>query len=82
MRQIKIFSIESSNSIQTRLDLFNKSLGLKFIEISIVVLGLFSLLFVDDFFQKNYDFWPLVMAILFGIVMNWLARSTNDRWII
>lgn len=82
VRQIKIFSIESSNSIQTRLDLFNKSLGLKFIEISIVVLGLFSLLFVDDFFQKNYDFWPLVMAILFGIVMNWLARSTNDRWII
>lgn len=82
VRQLKIFSIESSNSIQTRLDLFNKSLGLKFFDISIVILGLFTLLFVDDFFYRNYDFWPLVMAIVVGVVLNWLARSTGERWII
>jgi len=82
IRQIKIMSIENLSSIQTRIDLFNKSLGLGFFDYSIIIFGILSLSFVDNYYYLEYDFWPLAFAIIMGFTFNLFSRSSKERWVI
>lgn len=81
VRQLKIYSIESLNSIQPKLDLFNKSLGHKWFDYTIIFFGLLFFGFIGDFYQ-SLDWIPLVIAILVGIIVNMLCKPAHSPWII
>jgi len=80
VRFIKIDCVENSNSFQPKLDLFNKNLSLGGMNYSILVLGIISVYFT--FCYYDYDFLPLIMAIMSGVGLNMLLRSSNARWVI
>ena len=81
VRQLKIYSIESLNSIQPKLDLFNKSLGHKWFDYTLIFLGLLSFAFIFDYYQ-NLDWIPLIIAIIIGIIVNMLSKPAHSPWII
>lgn len=80
VRLIKIDCIESSNSFQKRLDLFNKNLGLKGSNFVIVILGI--LVLTIDMSSMEYDFVPLVFAMTFGVFVNMSLKGASSKWVI
>ena len=78
VRFIKIDAIENANSFQPMLDLFNKNLGLKWMNISILVLCFIAMIFT--LFYYDYDFLPLLMVIAIGIMINMSLSAANRRW--
>ena len=80
VRQVKIISIESLNSIQSRIDLFNKTLGRKFFDGSIIGLGIIGLSLTN--YYNSRAFIPLIVAIILGFMFNLLCKASNERWVI
>ena len=78
IRFIKIDSIENANSFQPILDLFNKNLGLKWMNLSILVLCALASIFT--LFYYDYDFLPLLIVIATGITINMGLPTANRRW--
>ena len=78
VRYIKIDAIENANSFQPILDLFNKNLGLKWVNLSILVLCVIAAAFT--LFYYDYDFLPLLIVIAIGVTINMSLRAANKRW--
>lgn len=78
VRFIKIDAIENANSFQPMLDLFNKNLGLKWVNVSI--LALCSIATVFTLFYYDYDFLPLLIVISTGVSINMSLPAANRRW--
>ena len=78
VRYIKIDAIENANSFQPILDLFNKNLGLKWMNIAI--LALCSIATVFTLFYYDYDFLPLLIVISTGLTINMTLPGANRRW--
>ncbi len=78
VRYIKIDAIENANSFQPILDLFNKNLGMKWMNISIIVLCMIASAFT--LFYLDYDFLPLLIVIATGITINMTLPAANRRW--
>lgn len=78
VRAIKIECIENSNTIQPKLDLFNKTLGQRTFDGAILLCCAITLAFTGTYYR--YDFVALVLAISTGITTNMLLRSSSSRW--
>ena len=78
VRLIKIERIENSSSVQSRFDMLNKNLDLKFFNIAIIVLGLLAGYFT--FIEFDYDLMPLIFAIVFGVFINMTQYGANKPW--
>ena len=78
VRAIKIECIENSNTIQPKLDLFNKALGQRSFDSAILLCCTITLAFTGTYYR--YDFAALAMAIFTGIATNMLLRSSSTRW--
>ena len=81
VRQLKIYSIESLDTIQPKLDLFNKTLGHKWYDYAIIFLGILAVVFIYDYYQ-SFDWMPLIVAILLGIIINLFCKSAHTPWVI
>ncbi len=81
IRQIKIYRIETSNTIQPYIDLFNKSLGQGFFDWSMIVLCVLALAYIGNYYE-TYDWVPLILAILFGTIFNMFCKPAHEKWII
>ena len=80
VRLVKIDSIETSNSFQKRLDLFNKNLGLSVSNYTIIVLCIISIYFSLTVY--DFDFIPLIWAIMWGVIVNMQLKGANAKWLI
>ena len=80
VRLIKISSIENSCSIQNKLDIMNKNLRLTGQNITIIILGIVAFYFTLEYY--DYDFIPLIVAILIGVFVNMMSRSAKTPWTI
>ena len=78
VRAVKIECIENSNTIQPKLDLFNKALGQRSFDSAILLCCTITLAFTGTYYR--YDFAALAMAISTGIATNMLLRSSSTRW--
>lgn len=78
VRTIKIECIENSNTIQPKLDLFNKALGQRAFDIAIILCGIITLAYTGTYY--GYDFAALVCVVISGIITNMLLRSSSTRW--
>jgi len=78
VRFIKIDAIENANSFQPMLDLFNKNLGLKWVNVTIIALC--SIATVFTLFYYDYDFLPLLIVISTGVSINMALPAANRRW--
>lgn len=78
VRTIKIECIENSNTIQPKIDLFNKALGQRSFDYAILTSCFIVLLFTGTYYRFNFI--ALAMAIITGIVMNMRLRSSSTRW--
>lgn len=80
VRLIKIDCIESSKSFQKTLDLFNKNLGLRWANLTIIILAPFAFYF--SILSLNFEALPLIVAIAFGVFINMTLRGANKSWAI
>lgn len=80
VRLIKIDCIESSNSFQKKLDLLNKNLSLTGFNYSIIILGIVAIYFCYSHY--DFDFIPLIVAIISGVSINMLLNGANAKWTI
>lgn len=78
VRFIKIDAIENTNSFQPILDLFNKNLRMKFMDLAIIALC--SVAMVFTYFYYDYDFMPLLVVISTGVGINMSLPAANRRW--
>lgn len=78
VRFIKIDAIENANSFQPILDLFNKNLGVKWVNVSILILCVLAAIFT--LFYYDYDFLPLLIVIAIGVTINMSLPAANRRW--
>ena len=78
VRFIKIDAIENANSFQPILDLFNKNLGMKWMDLSIIALC--SVAMVFTYFYYDYDFMPLLVVISTGVGINMSLPAASKRW--
>lgn len=78
VRLIKIDRIENSNSFQPKLDLFNKNLNLGWFNVAIVALAVISGYFT--IFYYDFDLFPLIFAIGFGVAINMTLHGANKPW--
>lgn len=78
VRFIKIDAIENANSFQPILDLFNKNLGMKWMNLAILVLCSVAMAFT--LFYYDYDFMPLLIVISTGVGINMTMPGANRRW--
>lgn len=78
VRTIKIECIENSNTIQPKLDLFNKALGQRAFDIAIILCGIITLAYTGTYY--GYDFAALVCVVISGVTTNMLLRSSSMRW--
>ena len=78
VRFIKIDAIENANSFQPILDLFNKNLGMKWMNILIILLCMVAMVF--SFVYYDYDFMPLLIVIATGVSVNMALPAANRRW--
>ena len=81
IRQLKIYSIESLNTIQPKLDLFNKSLGHFYMDLAIIVFCLLAYSFIGNYYT-TLDWEPLLFAIFMGVSLNFFLKSSKDPWVI
>lgn len=80
VRMVKIQSIESGHSIQPVLDLMNKSVGHRKMDIFFIVLGVLSMAWTFIFY--DIDFLPLIAAITIGLAINMFCRRTSEPWVV
>ena len=80
VRLIKIDCIENSNSFQPKLDLFNKNLGVKWMNYTIVTFASIAMYFTLVYY--DYDLMPLIWAIGFGVSVNMTLVGANRPWYI
>ena len=78
IRFLKIEAIETSNTVQPKLDLLNKSLGLKYVDISILIFSAVGIYFTYEYY--DYDFIPLIFAIAAGITLNMFVPNVKTPW--
>lgn len=78
VRAIKIECIENSNTIQPKLDLFNKALGQRGFDSAILLCCTITLAFTGTYYR--FDFVALALAISTGVATNMLLRSSSTRW--
>ena len=84
IRYIKVDAIEQGASFQPQLDMFNKNLRVKWMNISILVLAVMATLFGllgNDVF-RDFDFLPLVWAIAIGTIINMTLSYANRKWVV
>ena len=78
IRAIKIEAIESGRSFQTILDLMNKTVGHRIMDLAFIILGVLCVLWT--FFFYDVDFIPLIMAIILGLGINLTGRRNSEPW--
>ena len=78
VRAIKIEFIERSDTIQPKLDLFNKTLGQKAFDIVIIICCVFTLAFSPKYYRFNFI--PLSAALITAIAVNLSLRSSKKPW--
>lgn len=78
LRAIKIEFIERSDTIQPRIDLFNKALGQRKFDAFILIASGIIIAYSDSFY--NLDFIPVAVAADIGIAINMTLRSCGLRW--
>lgn len=78
VRAIKIECIENSNTIQPKIDLFNKALGQRGFDWAILLCCAITLAFTASYYR--FDFVPLALAISTGIISNMQLASSSARW--
>ena len=78
VRFIKIDAIENANSFQPILDLFNKNLGMKWMDLAIIALC--SIAMVFTYLYYDYDFMPLLTVIATGVGINMSLPAASRRW--
>ncbi len=78
VRMIKIESVENGHSMQPFLDLMNKSLGHRFLDIFILVMA--GLSAVWTFLFYDVDLIPLILAIFIGVLVNMLNKKNSNKW--
>ncbi|MBQ7191328.1 MAG: hypothetical protein IJS00_00445 [Paludibacteraceae bacterium] len=78
VRQVKIDSIEKSQSIQPVLDLLNKSLGHKTTDRIIIFVSLAAIYLLPILYDFNYN--PMAIAILIGIIVNMTIKRNAQPW--
>lgn len=83
IRFIKVDSIEQGNSFQPQLDLFNKNLSIKWMNISILILCVMATIFgVVLTIFSDYDLLPLAWVIAIGTLVNMTLPYANRKWTI
>lgn len=81
VRAIKIECIENSNTIQPKIDLFNKALGQRFFDYAILACCLITLLFsLGEGAVYGLDFMALIAVIITGVIINMIMKSSSARW--
>ena len=78
VRAIKIECVENSNTIQPKLDLFNKSLGQHSFDSCIVLCCMVVLMFTGTYYRFNFV--ALALAVITGVTINMSLRSSRTRW--
>ena len=80
IRSIKIEAAENGHSMHPILTLMNKTLGNRFIDIFIIILGLLSVIWTFLFYDA--DFIPLILAIVIGVFVNMLHKPYSQEWVV
>ena len=78
IRSIKIEAAENGHSMQPILTLMNKSLGHRFMDIFLIVLGVLSAIWTYCFYDA--DLIPLILAITIGVTVNMLYKLNEQQW--
>lgn len=78
IRAIKIEAAENGHTMQPFLTLMNKTLGHKFLDIFLIVLGVLSVVWTYCFYDA--DLIPLILAITIGVLVNMLNKSNAELW--
>lgn len=78
VRAVKIEAIEGGHSFQPILDLMNKSVGHRMMDIAFILLGVLCILWT--FFFYDVDFIPLIMAIVLGLGFNLMGKRNSEPW--
>ena len=78
MRSIKIQAAENGHSMQPFLMLMNKTLGHRFLDIFMIVLGVLSVFWTYFFYDA--DLIPLILAIVIGVSVNMLNKVNAQQW--
>lgn len=74
----KTYRTEQLNTIQPIIDNLDKSLGVRYLDVLIVVLGFLAAFF--SLFYFDYQFVPLIMAIVTGCLVNMTVKGTRGQW--
>ena len=80
VRKIKVNSIDNGQSIQPQIDIFNKSLGINGFDWAIIICSVVTLAFTWSYYR--FDFVPLSLVVIMGVVTNKLSRNSSKRWAI
>lgn len=80
VRQVKIECIEKSDTIQPKIDLFNKILGQRGFDITIIICSIITLAFTGTFYRFN--FLPLALVMIIAVCINMTSRGSKERWIV
>lgn len=78
IRSIKVERAESGNSFQPQLNLLNKAIGQRGIDVAILVLAAAAIPVSTLLFQ--YDFVPLLTAIMTGVGINMTVKGVSTPW--
>lgn len=78
VRAIKIECIERSDTIQPKIDLFNRVLGQRWFDISVLICCAFTLGFSPKYYR--FDFIPLAAVIITAIAINFTLKVNTKPW--
>ena len=78
LRSIKIERKESGHSFQPQLDLLNKFVGQRGVDIWVILIGSTAMALTPYFFHM--DFIPMLMALVTGFTINKTIRSNGEPW--
>ena len=78
VRMYKIYTIEAGRSVQSFFTLFNKSLGVKKLDLLILILSVIAIPLC--FFKFDADFIPLFIALILGTGINRMIRKNGRKW--
>ncbi|MCM1292069.1 MAG: hypothetical protein NC111_04515 [Bacteroides sp.] len=78
VRSIKIECVENSNTIQPKIDLFNKTLGQRGFDTAIVLCCIVATIFCGTYY--NIDFIALPTVLMTAVIINMTLRSSSAPW--
>lgn len=78
VRYIKIQCIENSDTIQPKIDLFNKILGQRGFDITIIICSVITLAFTGTYYRFNFV--PLALVMIIAVCINMGSRVSKERW--